>query len=167
MLLRTTTVMSASSDRAVTRQQRFRSTSPGLPPLKTAPVPREEIRQRNVAPEDRFDTVPEINPDFDMPGQRRGRAGRHIRPGTGNACRQANRRNRSDQLTYEMCSSVPAGSGDCRTAPGRLPRGLHHRDDTEQDAFEVRPEPDLGPDLVSRSQHRRLESLSVRSPDSR
>lgn len=61
-----------SGDRVVTRQERFsdREFAAGLPHVRTGPVPREEVQQRRVASPDRFDTVPAIDPDFDMPGQR-------------------------------------------------------------------------------------------------
>ena len=145
---------SASSDRVVTRQQRFsdRDFASGLPPLKTAPVPREEIRQRNAASEDRFDTVPEINPDFDMPGQRRrSEPVATSAPEPETPAEQANPPEiDQDQLTaYEhvlqRARRIRETKQD-RARPIRRAALLHHRDDTEQDAFEVRPEPDLGPD---------------------
>ncbi len=62
----------ATPDRVITRQQRFsdRDFAAGMLPVRTAPVPREEVRQRGIVTEDRFDTIPAIDPDFDMPGQR-------------------------------------------------------------------------------------------------
>jgi hypothetical protein len=58
------------ADRVLTRQARFsdRGFASALPRIPTEPVPREEIAQRGE--QDRFDTVPAIDPNFDLPGQR-------------------------------------------------------------------------------------------------
>jgi hypothetical protein len=62
-------------ERVVARQERYsdRYVSPGgaRPSPRTEPVPREEISRRlhGQPGQDRFETVPEVDPSFDLPGQ--------------------------------------------------------------------------------------------------
>jgi hypothetical protein len=60
----------ASHDRVVEHQARFtdRDASSSSRHIDDAPVPRSEVRNRFGIPADRFDTVPDIDPSFDLPG---------------------------------------------------------------------------------------------------
>ncbi len=59
-----------SHDRVVAHQSRFSDRDAGSSRrrLDDAPVPRSETRNRFGLPADRFDTVPDIDPSFELPG---------------------------------------------------------------------------------------------------
>lgn len=68
------TLPDRSGDRVITHRARFsdRFLTPGSTdaPMRAEPVPRDEVSRRQGMPEDRFDTVPEVDPTFHLPGHR-------------------------------------------------------------------------------------------------
>ncbi|HYH10722.1 MAG TPA: hypothetical protein VD789_00095 [Thermomicrobiales bacterium] len=68
-------IQAAPGDRVSTRQVRFTDrfhTPQDTPPavVRDDPVPRAEVERRWQAPVDRFDSVPEVDPSFDLPAWR-------------------------------------------------------------------------------------------------